>query len=114
MMDKALKLIPFSTRWPSSLTTPATLLNLTGHVIRMDDYYSAHGGSADVWEGIWLKDTGKCKVSHDFIWFFLYVPKQTSCKVAVKVVRTNNENENHNEKMNKVEGSLEILPQGCS
>jgi hypothetical protein len=39
-----------------------TLLDLTGHITRDSDYYSAYGGSADIWKGNWHKDTGNCKV----------------------------------------------------
>jgi hypothetical protein len=40
----------------SSFLRSTTLLDLTGHIIRESDYYSAYGGSADVWKGIWFKD----------------------------------------------------------
>jgi hypothetical protein len=51
----------------SSFTLPSTLLDLTGHITRNSDYHSAYGGSADIWKGIWLKDTGtsNCKVRLD-------------------------------------------------
>jgi hypothetical protein len=50
----------------SSFTpVPSTLLDLTGHITRDSDYYSAYGGSADIWTGIWLKDMSNCKVPLD-------------------------------------------------
>jgi hypothetical protein len=54
-----------SNKSSSSFTLPSTLLDLTGHITRESDYYSAYGGSADIWTGIWLKDTGNCKVHLD-------------------------------------------------
>jgi hypothetical protein len=76
-MNPAPKLVPPSglnqaSELPSTVTTSltsfpsTTFLNLTGHIIREDDYYSAHGGSADIWKGILLKDTGNCKVRFGF------------------------------------------------
>jgi len=46
---------------PFSLLS-TTLLDLTGQITRESDYYSAYGGSADVWKGTWLKDTAERKV----------------------------------------------------
>jgi len=76
-MDPAPKLVPPSglshaSELPSTVTaslssfSSTTFVNLTGHIIREDDYYSAHGGSADIWKGIWRKDTGNRKVSFGF------------------------------------------------
>ena len=40
-----------------------TLLDLTGHITRESDYYSAYGGFADIWKGICCKNgMGNCKV----------------------------------------------------
>jgi hypothetical protein len=39
-----------------------TLLDLTGRITRDSDYYSACGGSADIWKGKLLKDIDNCKV----------------------------------------------------
>jgi hypothetical protein len=39
-----------------------TLLDLTGQITREGDYYSAYGGSADVWKGTRLNDTVKRQV----------------------------------------------------
>jgi hypothetical protein len=103
--------------FPSTVTTSlssfpsATLLNLTGHIAREDEYYSAHGGSADIWKGIWLKDTGNCMVWLRFHFIPLHrCPRLTSHKVAIKVVRANIENENGHEKMNKARRQLETAP----
>jgi hypothetical protein len=41
-----------------------TLPDLTGHITRDSDYYSAYGGSADIWKGNWLKDTGNSRKVH--------------------------------------------------
>ncbi|KIM74971.1 hypothetical protein PILCRDRAFT_688571 [Piloderma croceum F 1598] len=60
-----------------------TLLDLTGHITRESDYYSAYSGSADIWKGIWFKDG------------------MGSCKVAIKVIRANNNRENGQEILNK-------------
>lgn len=50
----------------SSFSLPSTtLLNLTGQITREGDYYSAYGGSADVWKGTWLTDTANTKVCID-------------------------------------------------
>jgi hypothetical protein len=46
---------------PFSLLS-TTLLDLTGQITREGDYYSAYGGSADVWKGTWFKDTANTKV----------------------------------------------------
>jgi hypothetical protein len=53
-----------STKTSSSFSLRSTtLLDLTGHITREGDYYSAYGGSADIWKGIWFKDgMGNCKV----------------------------------------------------
>src|ERR1700691_3660302 len=79
----------------SSSPPSTTLLDLTGHIIREDDYYSAHGGSADIWKGTLVQDTGKCKVRllNYFISIYPY-PQPTSRKVAIKVIRANSESEN--------------------
>ncbi|KIM76337.1 hypothetical protein PILCRDRAFT_826319 [Piloderma croceum F 1598] len=66
----------------SSFLRSATLLDLTGHITRNSDYYSAIGGSADIWKGTWLKDTG-------------------NCKVAIKIVRANSDSEHGHRIMNK-------------
>ena len=59
----------------TSLSSPpsTTLLDLTGRIIREGDYYSAHGGSADVWKGTWLKDTVKYTVSLEFNLISVYL-----------------------------------------
>jgi hypothetical protein len=54
-----------SDKCSSSFTLPSTLLDLTGHITRDSDYYSTYGGSADIWKGIWFKNTGNCKVRLD-------------------------------------------------
>jgi hypothetical protein len=65
-----LKLLPSHSNIFSAFPTPsATLLDLTGLIVRVDDYPSAHGGSADVWKGIWPNKTGKCEVHLEFIVF---------------------------------------------
>jgi hypothetical protein len=46
----------------SSFTLPSALPDLTGQITRESDYYSAYGGSADIWKGIWLKDKSNRKV----------------------------------------------------
>ena len=46
--------------YPSTDTTD--LPNLTGCITRENGYYSAHGGSADIWTGIWRDPTEYCKV----------------------------------------------------
>ena len=44
-------------------STDATdLPNLSGCITRENDYYSAHGGSADIWTGMWCNGTGYRKV----------------------------------------------------
>ena len=92
--------------------TSTTLLDLTGHIIREDDYYSAHGGSADIWKGTLLQDTGKCKVRLMNYFISVYpCPQPTSRKVAIKVIRANSESENSPEKINKVGGPLRIVLQ---
>ncbi|KIM73086.1 hypothetical protein PILCRDRAFT_733692 [Piloderma croceum F 1598] len=57
------------------------LFDLTGKITR-DDYYSACGGSADIWKGNWCKDTG-------------------NCKVAIKIVRVTGDSEDRHKIMNK-------------
>jgi hypothetical protein len=47
-------------------THATDLLNLSGCITRENDYYSAHGGSADIWTGIWRNSTGYRKVYHVF------------------------------------------------
>jgi hypothetical protein len=47
---------------PAQSLSPPTLLDLTGHITRENDYYFAHGGYADIWKGIWLKDSEKRQV----------------------------------------------------
>jgi hypothetical protein len=59
------KLFRDASTFLSSLPS-TTLLDLTGCITREGDYYSAHGGSADVWKGTWLKDTVKYTVSLEF------------------------------------------------
>jgi hypothetical protein len=54
-----------SNKSSSSFTLPSTLLDLTGHITRDSDYYFTYGGSADIWKGIWFKDTDNCKVRLD-------------------------------------------------
>jgi hypothetical protein len=49
----------------SSFTRPSTLPDLTGQITRESDYYSAYGGSADIWKGIWLKNQSNRKVHID-------------------------------------------------
>jgi hypothetical protein len=62
-----------TTSEPSTTSTP--LLNLTGLITREDDYPFARGGSADVWKGTLLEDTGKRKVLPEFIFsLFVHVP----------------------------------------
>ncbi|KIM71055.1 hypothetical protein PILCRDRAFT_17433 [Piloderma croceum F 1598] len=63
------------------------LCNLTGQIVRDNDYCSAHGGFSDIWMGTWLKGIERCKV-------------------AIKVLRVSNENEDTQEKMNKVRESI--------
>lgn len=57
----------------ASTSTPSlasvTLLDLTGHITRENDYPSAHGGSADIWMGIWTKGSENRKV-HLYIIFY--------------------------------------------
>jgi hypothetical protein len=92
---------------PFSLLS-TTLLDLTGQITRESDYYSAYGGSADVWKGTWLKDTAERKVCAS-MFQFPHMWWLTSIKVAIKVVRVNNDRENGHEIMNKVRGPFEVV-----
>jgi hypothetical protein len=70
---------------PLSSLTSTTLLNLTGHITREDDFYSAHGGFADIYVGTWLNDTEKRKVCLEFILIrLIYVPKRHRPRLPLK------------------------------
>ena len=69
--------VPNNASGPSSSLPPTTLLDLTGHITPEDNFYFAHGGSADIWKGTWVKDTEKRKVCLESILFCLvHVPNQ--------------------------------------
>ncbi|KAF8169113.1 hypothetical protein K438DRAFT_2024728 [Mycena galopus ATCC 62051] len=60
---------------------PATLLDLTGQIRREGSYPQAHGGFADVWKGVW--------------------DRQTDRWVAIKVLRSRLDDPQMERKMNK-------------
>jgi len=37
---------------------PFTVRDLTGHVVKTEQYNFAHGGNSDIWKGLWNKDSG--------------------------------------------------------